>query len=165
MTHGSRGPDCHCRHRDAWSEMGQESLLPPASASPFRLASFPGTGSWTHRQRRSLLFLVMVGFGYDAWDDDSHFSRQLGDTVMRRMDEQRVGKYLVLHVLSPFPTFVQAFSAPGTPSRGLSLLKALPWLVARLQRSLISQQRGLWAPRAPPPNPHRRHSQNVCILS
>lgn len=84
---------------------------------------------------------------------------------MRGMDEQRVGKYLVFDVRPPFPTIVQAFPAPWNAVSGLSLLKASPWLTAQFQHSLISQQRGLWAPRASPPNPHRGRSRDVCIQS
>lgn len=76
------GPDDHCWYRGAVVRDRPRQAPSPASASSFRLASFPSTGSWTHRQRRSLLFLDMVAFGYDARDDDSHFWRQVGDKVM-----------------------------------------------------------------------------------
>lgn len=54
----------------------------------------------------------MTELGYDAQNDGSHFSRQLEDKAIPRMDAQRVGKHLVLDVvLSHFPTFAQAFPA------------------------------------------------------
>ena len=107
--------------RVSWSEEGQDRPLPPANASSFRLASFLSTSKEFYaltrqlldtQEEKSLLLLVMIELGCDAQNDGSHFSRQLEDKAIPRMDAQRVGKHLVFDVvLSHFPTFPQAFPA------------------------------------------------------
>lgn len=125
-----------------WLQLGSFSLPVPLPSNwlPFpALARTSGlfySSSWTHRKRKSLLLLVKVGFGDDAWDNGSHFSSQCGDKVIWRMDEQRVGgtwSLMVCFLTSPYLLrlfFHLEWHLPVSvclkPSCGSGLSSALP---------------------------------------